>query len=190
MDLSQLELNRVDLEIHRRIYQWAAHQFDPGWVLDVGSELGVGMGLMQAENPDLKLIGCDVNGSNLKESKSFMAGSALEMIQADGARLPHPTEFLTGICLINILHLVKEPEAILRETWRSLRYGGRVAVFVDLSKLPVRWEANQLGTHLDGLLKSRFQLTGQADGLAVAPNIFSLQNISRTKIYLRLGTKR
>lgn len=190
MEYPEIKLDQAARKMHSRIYQWSARQFDQGWVMDVGSELGVGISLMQAENADIKLIGCDVNFSSLQISRSLSGVIQHDKIQAYGSKLPLAAEFLSGVCLINLLHLVNEPQDLLAESYRTLKYTGKVIVFVDLSKLPLRWESNQLVKYLDDLLGSTFHLRGSKNAFTTESKSLLQQEIARNKIYLRVGEKR
>lgn len=190
MNLSQLEITRVDKNLHRRIYQWSAQQFDPGWVLDVGTELGVGIDVMQSCNPRIDYLGCDTNFKSLRSSKSLAGNFGQVLLQADGEHLPLRAEFLSGVCLINLLHLVDKARTIVDETSRCLKRGGKAVVYVDLSKLPSRWEAEPLRQHLDELLKSHFELMTPNDARPVGFEDLIDGDILSQKAYLRLGQKR
>jgi ubiquinone/menaquinone biosynthesis C-methylase UbiE len=189
MDFPEIDLDLAAHKLHGRIYQWSARQFDPGWVIDVGSELGLGASLMQAENAELAIVGCDVNFSTLKMSRGRATGSAQSMVQADGSILPFSTTSLSGVCLINILHLVEEPQLLCYEAYRTLKVGGRVVVSVDMAKLPVRWEPKRLELALDDILGTQFQFIGQDGATPILSKDHSMQNVDHTKIYLRLAEK-
>ncbi|MGD8603790.1 MAG: methyltransferase domain-containing protein [Anaerolineales bacterium] len=185
----EFEVDRVDLRLHQGIYQWSARQFDPGWVLDVGTELGVGMGLMQDEDPHLKVLGCDVKIAPLKASRTLIGEFGQRMAQADAAMLPIASRSMTGVCLINILHLVDRPQMILDESRRVLKRRGRVVVYIDLSKLPLWHEAERLEMDLDDLLGNHFRLMTPHESLTSLFNRLRIENTSVPKLYLRLGEK-
>ena len=189
MDFSDIELEHTRIRLHGRVYQWAARQFNPGWVIDVGSELGFGIGLMQAENSRLSILGCDLDASVLKIASGFTWSTSHENVQADGARLPIADEALTGVCLMNILHLVENPHLLIDETQRTLKRAGKVMVYVDLSKLPLRWEPQQFGPHMDALLREKFHITEIEDPYRMDPDLFSFNQPPWDDVYLRLGEK-
>jgi SAM-dependent methyltransferase len=147
---------RADLLMHASIYQWAAKQFGPGWVLDLGCETGVGLRLLASANEGIDVFGCDVDLTSLRASTPWANGDGASRIQADGALLPIGSNTLSGLCLVNVVHLVQHPGHILREGQRVLRPGGRMVVSVPTRKLPIRWDIRTLTAHLEALAERCF----------------------------------
>jgi ubiquinone/menaquinone biosynthesis C-methylase UbiE len=144
---------------------------------------------MQAENEYLSILGCDLNASVLRNATGFTWSTSHESVQADGARLPIADGALTGVCLMNILHLVENPRLLLEETHRTMKRAGRMVVFVDLSKLPNKWEPQQFGLHLDALLREQFYITEIQDPSTMDPDLFPINHPPRGDVYLCLGEK-
>jgi SAM-dependent methyltransferase len=189
MGFSEFDLDRDDLRLHAGIYQVAARQFEPGRVLDVGSELGVGICLMQTENPALTFIGCDIDQRVFRSADQFDWSAVQDRTQADAARLPLAGDSLSGVCLINILHLVPDPQDLVAEAFRVLRPNGKVIIFVDMSKLPIWWKEGVLRRKIDNLLDSQFQIASNREFLDQTWEIVGGQRPSGSEIFLRIGVK-
>ncbi len=147
---------RPDLMMHASIYQWAAQKFQPGWVMDLGSEMGIGVALMESVNGEIELLACDINLALLKASTKRSDGVRNKRIQADGAFLPTRSNSLSGLCMINIIHLVEDPEKILTECYRVLRPGGHMVFCIPTSQLPTRWNIKTLTEKLEKLAAHLF----------------------------------
>jgi ubiquinone/menaquinone biosynthesis C-methylase UbiE len=189
MGFSESDLDRDGIKLHADVYRWAAKQFEPGRVIDVGSELGVGVTLMQAENPKLTFIGCDIDQQILRHAGQFFGYEEQDRIQADAARLPLPGESLSGACLINILHLVQNPEGLLDEAHRVLKPCGKVVIFVELSKLPTRWKDVDLSRKIDKLLDLQFQAASTRKFLDQEWARIEEGSPSDRDFFLRIGIK-
>jgi SAM-dependent methyltransferase len=112
------------LALHATIYNWSARQIQPGWVLDLGCEYGIGSLLITEANPKLSVLGIDLDFPALCYSQGIPYKETIPWVNASGYKLPIASESLTGICLINLLHRVKNTDAVLSEAWRVLRSGG------------------------------------------------------------------
>lgn len=112
------------LALHAVIYTWAATQTSAGQVLDLGCEYGFGGQLIKATNPTLQVLGLDLDMAAIQYSQNLPFTYWISRINADAASLPIASETLTGVYLINLLHLVKEPGIVLSEVRRTLKAGG------------------------------------------------------------------
>ena len=147
---------RPDLMMHASIYLWAAKKFQPGWVMDLGSEIGIGVALMESVNGDIELLACDIDLVSLKASTDRNNGNAYKRIQADGAFLPMGMNTFSGLCLVNVLHLVEDPGKILAESYRVLRPGGHMVFCIPTYQLPIRWTIKTLTEKLEKLAAHLF----------------------------------
>lgn len=116
------------LALHATIYTWASSLISPGWVLDLGCEYGFGCQLIAASNPALHILGVDINSQYLVDSANLSFPELHMRLNACGTLLPIPASSLSGVFLVNLLHLVDNPSAFIAETWRILCPGG-AAVF-------------------------------------------------------------
>jgi len=147
IDLVEVLQDRPDLQLHAAIYRWAASRFETGWVIDLGSELGIGMTLMAQVNNQVKYIGMDSNLQIIKQA-SDIGLTKTRTIQADGASLPIKSNVSSGVSMVNMLHLVEDPEAVLFEVRRILKPGGAVIISIPLEKLMDRWKPATITKHL------------------------------------------
>jgi SAM-dependent methyltransferase len=123
------------LALHASIYTWAAEETPPGWVLDVGCEYGFGSLLIAQANTRLQVLELDIDLAAVQYTQHFPFRIRGPRVNADASDLPLVTEGFTGIYLINLLHLVKEPIHILTEVKRALRPGGVAVLSVPLEGL-------------------------------------------------------
>lgn len=147
---------RLDLMMHASIYQWAAKKFQPGWVMDLGSEMGIGVALMESVNGEIELLACDIDLVSLKASTDHSEWNANKRIQADGAFLPMRSNTLSGLCMINIIHLVEDPEKMLAESYRVLKPGSQAVICIPTHQLPVRWHIKKLTENIENLAEELF----------------------------------
>lgn len=118
------------LALHATIYTWPAEQIPPGWVLDVGCEYGFGSLLIAGANPSLRIAGVDVDLPALRYSHETLFDARTLRVNGDGFRLPVASASMSGIYLINLLHLVPGPVGILSEVWRALTREGVAIISV------------------------------------------------------------
>src|SRR5512142_996385 len=123
------------LALHAALYTWPARQIQPGWVLDLGSEYGVGSLLIAQSNPGLQVLSADVDRAALRYSREMAATGRVARVESNALGLPLARASLTGIYIINLLHLLHEPGDALREAWRVLRPGGLAVVSVPRGSL-------------------------------------------------------
>ncbi len=131
------------LAMHAALYAWAGELFEPGWALDAGCEYGFGSALLAQANPRLRVASCDIRYEALAFARRLLAGRGIGLCRAAANALPFPAESLSGVCLINLLHLVPDPLACLREMRRVLKKGGRLVISLPLDDyLPSSWRSN------------------------------------------------
>jgi len=123
------------LALHAALYTWPAGQIQPGWVLDLGSECGFGSALIAETNPNLQVLGIDLDLPALRYARTMTARQRALQVNASAFRLPVASESFSGIYAINLLHLLEEPCEALFEVWRTLKSGGAAIISVP-------WEDN------------------------------------------------
>jgi ubiquinone/menaquinone biosynthesis C-methylase UbiE len=157
---------RPDLMMHASIYQWAAKKFQPGWVIDLGSEIGIGVALMESVNGEIELLACDIDLVSLKTSTEQGDRNTNKRIQADGAFLPMRSNTLSGLCMVNIIHLVEDPEKILTECYRVLKPGSQAVICIPTHQLPVRWHIKKLTENIQNVAEELFSEFVLSDSLS------------------------
>ena len=138
------------LTLHAIIYTWAAEQILPGWVLDLGCEYGLGSLLIFKTNPKLQVLGIDLDFPALRYSHDMLYMGRIPRINASAFTLPFASESFSGICMINLLHLVEDTSIVLYEVKRVLKSGG-----VAILSIPQE-ESSQIG-------QSRFSFIKQLE---------------------------
>ncbi len=118
------------LALHAALYTWPAPQISPGWVLDLGCECGFGSLLITELNPSLRVAGMDLDAAGLRYSRTLPGNSRTAQVQGDARHLPVAPGCFTGVYLIHVLHLVKDPYRVLSEVRRALKPGGLAIVSV------------------------------------------------------------
>lgn len=145
------------LALHAAIYTWAASLIQPGWVLDLGCEYGFGSLLVKETNPALKVLGLDLNFKFLDYSLSLPSLEWTPRLNASGSHLPISSGSLSGVYLVNLLHLVEDPTAIIAETWRTLKPGGAAILSIPMdASNPPKWGTSALTKYLEHELHSNF----------------------------------
>jgi SAM-dependent methyltransferase len=135
-----------ELALHATLYTWAAGQFAPGRVLDLGCEFGFGDLLMDIANPQLQLTALDAELDNLRKVCELAPAQAARVVCAQAGALPFASGCFSGVCLINLLHLVDDPLRTLHEANRVLFPGGLAVIAIPriLSQQP-----DEVSPHLE-----------------------------------------
>jgi SAM-dependent methyltransferase len=98
---------------HQEMYYWAGNQFTGGLIADIGSELGFGLHLLN--RGDRKIIGLDINFDALFFSKTRINKQQNFIhLCGDSGKIPLADNCCSGICLVNVLHLVLSPLDVLK----------------------------------------------------------------------------
>jgi SAM-dependent methyltransferase len=149
-----------NMALHAAMYSWPAERIPPGWVIDLGCEYGIGSLLIAEANPALRVTGVDVDLPVLRYSRETLLAEGMLRVNGDGFRLPMASESVSGIYLINLLHLVPEPEGVLFETWRTLMFGGVAIIGLPREELrqadPRGFAATELASHIESLFSEVF----------------------------------
>ncbi len=112
------------LALHAALYTWPAGFVLPGRVLDLGSEYGFGSLLISNGNRSLQVLSMDLDAAGLRYASGVSGKEKISRVNGDASRLPVASESFTGIYLIHLLHLVDNPERVVREAWRALKPAG------------------------------------------------------------------
>lgn len=95
----------------------------------------------------VSITGCDLNERMLSIAKERVArdGSRIDLIQCDATRLPFEEESFDAVTIAFGLDDMPDRDACMREMWRVLRPGGRLAVLeLGQPDLPVLGAAYRL----------------------------------------------
>ena len=138
------------LALHAAVYTWAAGQTPSGWVLDLGCEYGFGSLLIAQSNPKLRVLGIDLDLIAIQYTQQLSFSARIARVNADASHLPLGSECFSGIYLINLLHLVRDPIRVLSEVQRALKVGGIIVVSIPLP------DAGEFIPVLESEIKARF----------------------------------
>jgi len=112
-------------------------------------EIGCGTGIVTlGVAPHVRQLTCiDITPEMLAEAQAKVARRGLKNVVfrlGDGYHQPEADESFDVVLLFNLLHIVKEPESILREACRLLKPGGFVVSATDCFAEPVPLRARML----------------------------------------------
>ncbi len=112
---------------------WLFADLDLGGVhtlLEVGIGVGAETRLLRARWPELRVIGADVSQGSLERARQTLAGDLdagrVTLLRGSGARLPLATASVDAALFVWVLEHVPDPQAVLRDTARCLKPGGRL----------------------------------------------------------------
>ncbi len=135
--------NRRNLAIYRRwapVYDWVMRPLYGGarrraialLALQPGEEVlipGVGTGLdLPLLPPGVRITAIDLSPAMLAQARAKAGGRPVSFAVMDAQVLPFPDTSFDAAILNLILSVVPDGAAVLRETWRVLRPGGRVII--------------------------------------------------------------
>lgn len=159
---------------HLKLYEWAGSQLPGGWVVDMGSEMGFGLSLL--ERADRKVIGLEIRFDELYFSRSTInLRQSIHHICADVTALPISKHYCSGMCMLNVLHLFPSPAIVLDECRRVLKANHPLVIAVPTDyNLPDAWRIPNEKEHLRGLLEEVFSKVeiSQTDHRDEAPRIY------------------
>lgn len=145
------------LSLHAATYAWAAQQFEAGWVVDVGCEYGFGSALLSRANPNLRVLGVDIDVDVLALAKHILGESNTRLVRGTAGHLPLKGESVTGVCLFNVVHLVANPLRVLEEAHRVLQNGQSIVVTLPLDdNLATAWQHPSPAATLERLVTQVF----------------------------------
>lgn len=103
-------------------------------------DLGVGSGAAALAAGGRGLVGLDRSGEMLRRAAATArrAGRPLVLVHGDALALPFRPGALDGALAHSVLYLLPDPAGALRELYRAVRRGGRVAVLEPRAG-PVPW---------------------------------------------------
>jgi len=129
----------------------------PGWVLDLGCEYGFGSLLVAETNPRLQVLAVDHDFSFLSYSRGLPVMESIPRVNASGYKLPIATGCLTGVYLVNLLHMVDDTAAVISETRRVLKSEGMAILSIPLDgSQETDQSRHSLIRHLANEIKKQF----------------------------------
>ncbi len=105
-------------------------------VLDVGCSTGpIVIPLLDA---GVDVVGVDLSAEHLEKLRGYAAqrGHTAEVVQADGASLPFEDDSFDVVLVASVVHLLPEPQPLLREVERVCRPDGRIVAAGPWAKHP------------------------------------------------------
>jgi ubiquinone/menaquinone biosynthesis C-methylase UbiE len=122
-------------------------------LLDIGCGTGI-ISLGIAPYVD-KVVATDISPQMVSVAKNKAESSSITNVDFqvyDGYAVPYDDESFDVVLLFNTLHVVKEPDALLREAHRLLKPGGHLVTTTDCYAEPVPFLV-RLGLSVQKLLK-------------------------------------
>lgn len=145
------------LALHATIYTWAAAQIAPGQVLDLGCEYGFGSLLIRETNPSLQVLGLDLDLAAIRYSQGLGFMQRIPRVNADASKLPLASGSLSGVYLINLLHMTEEPNSVLSEAERVLQVGGAAIISIPREDLgPAGYSSSRFIQQMEVEINARF----------------------------------
>ena len=95
-------------------------------ILDVGCGEGIALEKLVKQFPDRQVLGIDLELENIQICRQF----GLTAVYSDVTALALPSSRFDFCMMIDILEHLKEPDKAVREIYRILRPGGRLAIVV------------------------------------------------------------
>lgn len=113
-----------------RLAQYVPNRNEPR-ILDLGCGPGVSTIVIAQSRREARVFGLDLAPRMLGEAKEYTNQAGLDgsigYVNADAARLPFPTGSFDAVTGHSFLYLVPDRRAVLAESLRVLRPGGRIA---------------------------------------------------------------
>jgi SAM-dependent methyltransferase len=156
LDFPRVKLSNKNLA-HLTLYSWASKTLPKGLIIDIGSEMGFGLKLLQREGR--QVIGLDIDYSALNFScEKNNSSSSTYYLCADYEQIPLPEKSVDGICLINTLHTACDPLGLLEESVRILRKDHPIIISIPTDyNLPAQWKEEGVLSHFTSILKQVFR---------------------------------
>lgn len=136
-----------------------AHVPSRGRLLDVATGTGQIARAARAQYPCAEIIASDFSQNMLDEAAQLPDSDSITWERADADALPYPDASFDAVTHGYLLRNVDDPEQVLREQFRVLRPGGRVAILEScppsgVLKLPVSWGMRAVIPTLGALVAS------------------------------------
>lgn len=109
-------------------------------VLDIGCGNGIVSIELSLKNPEMKIIGMDVNREAISQANSIKESLKLKNIEFHHldamTSYPYPDNSFEMVLLIDVIEHVQNPEMIIENVSRVLRTGGSVVISVPTPNYP------------------------------------------------------
>ena len=140
--LTHMTRNEADMAFKRRvrtIFEWLPPR-SGARILEAGCGRGFYL-QMYRHLSDCPLVGAELDGEILlKTRRNVRHLPRLMLNQTDVTRLPYAAGSFDGVILTEVLEHIPDDLAALREIWRVLKPGGRVAITVPHANYPFFWD--------------------------------------------------
>ena len=126
-------LDRVNRRLNAQVIDMLAPRPDERH-LEIGFGGGVGLSLLRARCPQVRLAGAEISTAMLsgarRRFRRALAAQTLELREAGVERLPWPDDAFHGVYTVNTIYFWTDAMAGLREILRVLRPAGRLILGV------------------------------------------------------------
>ncbi|MGD0640280.1 MAG: methyltransferase domain-containing protein [Roseiarcus sp.] len=137
-----------------RPYEVAIDALDPRpgeWVLELGFGPGHGLKALAARLGDGRVFGLDQSAPMVEQAvrrnRAAIAAGRMRLAQGPFSRSPWPDGAFDAILLVNVVYFFDYRGRDIREVYRVLRDGGRIAVYATDRSTMEKWPFARPDTH-------------------------------------------
>ena len=142
------------LLVNRTGIEWTIGQLNiqpADHVLEIG--FGPGLGIQQAAKlaPRGRVAGLDTSRTMLwqasRRNAAAVTAGLVELCLGEASALLYPDDTFHKVFATNVVYFWDNPVATLREIWRVMKSGGRLALYVIAKKDLVKFKLTQTGVY-------------------------------------------